>query len=103
VPIVRLATSSAPDDVACAKIYVGSPVPHFAFVTQTVPVSVRVPDDFAVDDVFEVAGGAVKPAPTYAMSGRVLTFDVTLGQTEPARVLVLARDKSVRGSVPAAP
>ena len=103
VPIVSLATSSTPDDVACAKIYVGSPVPHFAFATQTVPVSVRVPDDFAVDDVFEVAGGAVKAAPSYAVSGRAITFDVTLGQAEPARVLVLARDKSARASVPPPP
>ena len=101
VPILDLEATKGPNDIECAKVFVGGPVPHFSFATHATEVRVRVPDDFAVDDVFEVVGQAVKDAPSYSIVGRELRFTLTLSQADPVRVLVVANSKSARATAAA--
>jgi hypothetical protein len=108
VPVIDLATTSAPTLVTCGLASVTGITPHFALAEQLVDVHVSIPDDFAVGDVFEVLvddGGAQVVDPTCAVTaaGRVVTLGgVSLSDAVPVRVLVLARDASVRDDVAAA-
>jgi hypothetical protein len=104
IPVVSLATSTAPTDTACAQAQAGlGAVPHWKMASQSLDVVVRVPDDFAVQDVFEIslgAGAVVAPASAPTFSGRSVTFaGLPFDQTTPVRLLVLARTSALRASV----
>ena len=101
VPVLDLEVTQGPNDIDCAKVFVGSPVPHFSFATHATEVRVKIPDDFAVDDVFEVVGQSVKDAPSYTIVGRELRFTLTLSQADPVRVLVVANSKLARATAAA--
>jgi len=72
---------------------------------QTLDISVAVPTDVEVDDVFEIVDGEVVdvPAGAYAVTGRSVTLSsVTLSNTTPTRVFVLAANPGVRFAMAAA-
>jgi hypothetical protein len=79
-------------------------VVHWTLADQTAKVSVAVPDDFAIAEVFEVKGQQVLEVTTpRSVSGRTLELSgLALGNATPVRVLVLARTKAVRQAVAAA-
>lgn len=101
VPVIDLDVSSEPNDVECAKIFTGAPVPHHELVPRTTEVRVRVPEDLAIGDVFEVSGPTVKDAPAYTVVGREVRMTVTVGPSDPARLFVLASSKTARAEATA--
>ena len=94
-----IATSSGPSDVSCALV--STP---WTFSATAPSVSVTVPDDFTVVDVFEVttAPAHVADFKNHQVAGRVLTLSaVALDNARPARLFVLARTPGIRASVAA--
>jgi hypothetical protein len=104
VPVLNLDPTSGPTDLGCQAILTESMVPHYVLATRTTTVSVTVPDDLAVVDVFEVTGsGVVDPGVVPTAQGRNVTFsNVPLSNAQPVRLFVLASTKSVRTDVMAA-
>ena len=104
VPLVALKTTTGPTDVGCAATLTEAQVVHWMLADQTAKVSVAVPDDFAVVDVFEVKGQQVLDVTTpQSVVGRMLHLDgIALGNAAPVRVFVLARTTAVRQAVTAA-
>ena len=99
VPVIDIATSSGPSDVSCALV--STP---WTFSATAPSVSVTVPDDFTVVDVFEVttAPAHVADFKNHQVAGRVLTLSaVALDNARPARLFVLARTPGIRASVAA--
>ena len=98
VTVLSQNVTSEPTDPACAAIFV-APIPRFVFGTHTSEVSVRLPDDFRAADLFEVTTAttpSVVSGPPVTVSGRELRFPVTLDQTAPARIFVIAGDAAAR-------
>lgn len=104
VPLVALETTTGPTDLGCAATVTEAQVVHWTLADQTAKVSVAVPDDFAIAEVFEVKGQQVLEVTTpRSVSGRTLELSgLALGNATPVRVLVLARTKAVRQAVAAA-
>jgi hypothetical protein len=105
VPIINLSVASNVTDVKCLGALVSEAlVPHWILADHAPDVSVVVPDDFGVADVFEVGDRTVlEPSFGLSVSGRVITFsDVPLSNAEPVRLVVLAAHEAVRDDVLAA-
>jgi hypothetical protein len=108
VPIIGLSTATAPTVAACGLASIGGPTPHFTLAPQTLDVEVAIPDDFAVVDIFEVlvddaSTQVVDPTCDVSSLGRVVTLGgVSLDDDVPVRLVVLARDATVRDQVAAA-
>ena len=104
VPVVAVETTTGPTDVGCAATVTEAQVVHWMLVDRTATVSVVVPDDFAVAEVFEVKGQQVLDVTTpRSVTGRTLRLDgIALGNAAPVRVFVLARTTAVRQVVVAA-
>ncbi len=101
--VLNLDVESAPTDLACATSGIGVK-PHWKLRNVQPTLSVTIPEDFGVREVFEVRDGAVA-AMNYpiAVQGRTLRFGpVPLANAEPARVFVLAGAEGVREAVAAA-
>lgn len=105
VPLVALATDNVVDYVACIEWIVAlTPPPAWTFSAQTVDVSVRVPPDLAVAEVFEVEVGGGLADVAWASDGasRTLTLpDISLSNASPVRLFVLAATSDVRERVEA--
>lgn len=95
VPVIDLASSSAPTDLGCA---IGQDL-HFAVSAQSVDLTVTIPDDLAYNDAFEVQGGKVLDvAPT--ITGRTLEVTgISLDAMTPTRLFVFAKDGAARADV----
>jgi hypothetical protein len=108
VPVIGIEHVSAPTPALCGLASIGGPTPHFVLADQTRAVTVDVPADMGVADVFEVVvSGATAvvqdPGYAYSVSGRQVTFPaVPLSEAVPVRVLVLAANPDVRSTVEAA-
>jgi hypothetical protein len=104
VPVINIDTATAPSDIACAAVATEGMVPHWTLRNATPTVTVHVPADFGVVDVFEVTDGVVAdPAATFSFAGRDLTFAaVPLSNSIPVRVFVVAGAPGVRAAVAAA-
>jgi hypothetical protein len=103
VPVVDIKTTDGPDWTSCG---LASAVPsflkHWVFASIAPPISVTIPDDFGVDDVFEVQDGTIADAPS-SSSGRSLALGpVALSNQKPVRLFVIAANKDVRARVLAA-
>jgi hypothetical protein len=108
VPVINLEHTSAPTDVGCAAAFLTEAlVPHWVLADQLVDVTVDVPDDLAVHELFEVlvddSGEQVVPAPyAVTVSGREITIaDLPLSNDVPVRILVLATNENVAAEVAA--
>lgn len=104
VPVISLETTDGPDDVKCLLILDENAAPHWIFADTSASVSVEVPADLAMQDVFEVTPEGVVDVPEgYSVEGRTVRFDaLALSNEMPVRLLVLAADESVRDDVAAA-
>jgi uncharacterized Zn-binding protein involved in type VI secretion len=103
VTVIGLNTTSAPTDPACAAAAVGGPVPHFSLAAQTASVTVEVPPDFAVTELFEATDRGPGATPSFSVQGRRVTItNIMLSDATAARVFVLARTGQVRGELTAA-
>jgi hypothetical protein len=105
VPVVSLATRSGPTDLGCGTVLSEAGVPHWTWDPTTVDLSLTVPDDAGVLEVFEVTpDGVADPAGvSIATSGRTLTLSgVSLAASVPVRLFVLARTAGLRDDVTAA-
>lgn len=71
--------------------------PHWSLQPVVADVRVRIPEDFAVEAIWEVEDGAVRPATEGAWSeGRqVVLPQVSLDNDRPYRVFVLGRDPGI--------
>jgi hypothetical protein len=103
VPVIDLKTTDGPDWPSCGLAStVPSLLKHWIFASISPEVTVTVPDDIAVEDVFEVKPGSVVDAPSKA-SGRALSLGpVALSNATPVRLFVLAARKDLRAEVQAA-
>jgi hypothetical protein len=107
VPVINLAVETAPTDANCLTgPFIGEAnVPHWILGSQTLDVSVEIPTDFGVEEVFEVVAGQIVEVPsgTVSVSGRTLTVSgIGLDNDAPARVFVLAANADVRTKMAAA-
>ncbi len=104
--VINLNHEAAPDDVSCNtnKYISEAAVPHWVLKDYAPTVSVTVPEDFGVHEVFEVRDGGVWDLATApVVQGRELWFGaVPLSNAVPVRLYVLASDPSVRDRVAAA-
>lgn len=99
VPLISLEAQSGPTDLECAIPLAN---PHWVLADQQVDVTVDVPKDLAVADVFEIRSGTLID-PSVVVNGRQLTLPgVALSNAEPVRLFVLASSKSLRSEVAAA-
>lgn len=99
VPIISLITQNTVSDTDCAMTFtMESMVPHWTLAFATVSVTVEVPEDFGVLEMFEVhANGTSDLAYNINVSGRYITISgIPLDNTIPVRVLVFAADSQVR-------
>lgn len=103
VVVLNLDVESAPTDLACATSGIGVK-PHWRLRNVQPTLSVPIPEDFGVREVFEVREGAVVSLNVpVAVVGRTLRLGpVPLSNAEPARVLVLAGAEGIREAVAAA-
>ena len=102
VPVINLAVSRAPTDVACAGAFLSeATVPHWILADQTLSVTVTVPTDFGVAEIFEVtAGGVVDLSMSAVVDGRNIRLEaVQLSNAVPVRLFVLASHEGVRDCV----
>lgn len=111
VPIVNITVASAPTDVGCGAAFVSeATVPHWVLGEAAPDVTLEIPDDFGVVELFEVAvdGDVFDPASRVVrdvdfpvrVEGRTVTLErVGLSNARPVRLIVLAADEAVRGEV----
>jgi hypothetical protein len=103
VPVVNTRAAVAMDLTRCLF----EADPHWVLADVTTDVTVTVPPDFAVTDLWEVVDGAVVPVAEAAVArGREVTISgVAMSNDRPYRVFVLARTADVadrmRAAVPA--
>jgi hypothetical protein len=105
VPVINLAATTAPTDVACAGGFISEMlVPHWILADQDVDVHLPIPADFGVLEVFEVTRGATAdPDFGVTVSDRTLSLEgVHLSNAVPVRLVVLAMVEDVRDDVLAA-
>jgi hypothetical protein len=105
VPVINLAVTTAPTDVACAGGFISEMlVPHWILSDQDVDVHLPIPADFGVLEVFEVTRGATAdPDFSVTVAGRTIDLEnVRLSNAVPVRLFVLAMDEGVRAEVLAA-
>ncbi len=99
VPVIGLATSAAPTDLGCQSALLGlGAVPHWKLAPQSLDVSVDVPSDMGVTDVFEVTPGKIVDVSPPKIAGRTVTLaGQAVDDARPVRLYVLARSKDLRG------
>lgn len=106
VPVINLDVQTAPTDIGCGTAFLSeATVPHWILKSQTLNVTIDVPTDFGVDDVFEIVDGKVVDSSpgSVSVSGRSLELGaISLSNAKPARVFVLAANPSVRTAMGAA-
>ncbi len=105
VPIIGTKTTSAPTDISCgAALITEALVPHWKMATTQPQVTVTIPRDFGVVDIFEVVDGDVVDISFgVVVTGRtVKLFAVPLSNDVPVRLVVFAMSEGVRASVKAA-
>jgi hypothetical protein len=98
VTVIGLDTTAEPTDPTCGPALLGvPPVPHFSLSQQTANVTVTVPPDFAISELFEATDRGPGPTPRFSVQGRNLTLsNIALDNANAARVFVLARTPQVR-------
>lgn len=103
VPVIGTKVAAAVTDADCGQAQVGAkPPPHWSLTPQTLDVSVDVPADLEVTEVFEVTDtkADLVPSSRISVAGRTLTIGgVTLDDSKAGRVFVLARTSAVRADV----
>jgi hypothetical protein len=105
VPVINLATTDAPTDVACGgSLASESLVPHWVLASQQLDVQLTIPASFGVEEIFEVQPQqTVDVTLPVSVNGRVVTLGgVPLDNTVPVRLYVLAAHGGVRADVQAA-
>ncbi|MFN9809233.1 MAG: hypothetical protein ACK6CU_06340 [Deltaproteobacteria bacterium] len=105
VPVVSLSTSAGPSDVGCGTVLSEGSVPRWSWSDSTVELTVPIPRDFGVLELFEITPEGVRDAA--GVSSRVADRDlvlsgVTLPSRLPVRLFVLARTAGVRTAAAAA-
>lgn len=103
VPVIGTKSTAQPTDLACQQGLIGAgAIPHWVMASQTLSVSLEVPRDFGVAEVFEVTAAGPKSVTGVTISGRTLTIaGVSVDNASAARVFVIARTTGVRGDVAA--
>lgn len=98
VPVIGLATSSAPTDLGCQSALLGlNPVPHWMLAAQSLDVSLDLPPDMGVADVFEVTPTKLVDVSPPKVAGRTVTIPgQTVDDMRPVRLYVFARTKDLR-------
>lgn len=101
VPVIGLATSAAPTDLGCQAALIGtSAVPHWKLAPQTLDVSVNVPADLGVAEVFEITPTKIVDVADPKVSGRTVTLGgVAVDDARPVRLFVFARTKELRATL----
>ena len=105
VPVVSLNTTAGPTDLGCGTVLSEAAVPHWTWALSTQDLSISVPGDFGVREVFEVSPAGITDAAgvSTAVAGRTLTLSgVAIGADVPVRLFVLARTDALRARVAAA-
>ncbi|MGE3670854.1 MAG: hypothetical protein AB7K71_14400 [Polyangiaceae bacterium] len=100
MPVLTTKADSQPDDIRCAAAFLNeASVPHWIFTARSTQVTVKIPNDFEVRDVFEISqtGVVADPQGGFSLSGRTLSFDsVALGNDVPVRLYVIAKTAKQR-------
>lgn len=96
VPIISLDTTEEPTDLGFIWAQSEAEVPHWIFANSSPDVSVQIPSNFNVADVFEVKPGGIAEI-DFTLSEQMARFeDVSLSNDMPVRLLVLAANDAVR-------
>lgn len=100
VPVIDIQVEVAVDDVACyTGVTTEEDIPHWIFASAAPSISVKIPSDFSMKDLFEVRPGGVEDAGA-TLQGRTLTLPaVALGNQRPVRLFVIASEASARDAV----
>jgi hypothetical protein len=111
IPVINITSTRAPTDIGCGAAFLFElTVPHWVLGTITPDISLQIPDDFGVAEMFEVAvdGDVFDPASRvvrdldmpFRVEGRTITLEgVALSNEAPARLFVMAADDAVRSDV----
>lgn len=102
VPIISLDTTEEPTDLGFILAQSEEEVPHWIFANSSPDVSVQIPSNFNIADVFEVTPDGLAEIDV-TLSDQIARFeDVSLSNTMPVRLLVLAANDAVRSQMSAA-
>lgn len=104
VPVVNLDVEEALDEVACFRAVFESRVAHWRLGDQTLALTLPVPADLALYEVFEVTTALTTADAPYTLdvAARSATLPaVTLSNDAPVRLFVLAAAPTVRAEVDA--
>jgi hypothetical protein len=104
VPIISLDTIEEPTDLGFILAQSEDDVPRWVFDDSTPDISVTIPPDFNVTDVFEVQPRGVSDlSVTFSQptehNPTILFQDIPLNNDMPVRLLVLASDASIRTDI----
>lgn len=106
VPMITLAADEGPTDEQCLRFQLGiePEPPRWILTEREVSLTVTLPDDFSIEDAFEITDGHVADlAYPASLSGRELTLEgIPFNNDRPVRVLVFAANLLVRENVAAA-
>ncbi|MBF2078261.1 MAG: hypothetical protein IGR76_07010 [Synechococcales cyanobacterium T60_A2020_003] len=96
VPIISMDTTEEPTDLGFILAQSEEEVPHWIFANSSPDVSVQIPSNFNVADVFEVKPDGIAEIDV-TLSNQIARFEnVSLSNTMPVRLLVLAANDAVR-------
>lgn len=103
VPVITLAADYAPTDEDCVLYSFGQleEEPHWKLTERTIDITVRIPEDLAVNDLFEVFPDTVSDISyTIDMDGRnILLKNIPVSNDVPVHLFVFAAGAELRGQV----
>ena len=103
VPVITLAADIAPTDQDCLLYGLGQieDEPHWILTERTISVSVTIPDDLAVNDVFEIFPDRVEDVsyPVTMDGRRIVLSDIPVSNETPVHMFVFATDAELRSQI----
>ncbi|MEM9448620.1 MAG: calcium-binding protein [Cyanobacteria bacterium P01_E01_bin.6] len=99
VPIVSMDTATEPTDIGFILAQSEDTIPRWTFNDSTPDISITIPPDFKVTDVFEVQPDGISDITVNISNQTALFEDVELTNDMPIRLLVLASDSTIRSDI----
>ena len=99
VPIISLDTTDEPTDLGVLFAQSERTLPRWIFDDSEPDITVNIPPNFNVVDVFEVQADGIADINVSLDDNQALFEDIPLDNTVPARLLVLASNETVRTQV----